>query len=114
MCLAVVLAAELALQFWGKNEKYGVANLGISFGAFPGIGTWLLLSVWIVLASWYYKHRDRISILLILFGGAGNLIARFMFGSVWDYIYLPFLPFWFNLSDLLITGGVLLYLIWDN
>ncbi len=110
-----VLGIDLFLQFYWRQEGRGVANSGISFGVFQGIGGWLLLMVWIMVVVWYGKRRDRSgAIFLIVMGGAGNLIARLFLGGIWDYIYLPFLPFWFNLSDVLISWGVISYILGGN
>ena len=65
-----------------------------------------------------YKTRNddvrNDGLLLIALGGIGNILSRLVWGGVWDYICFPFLPFCFNLSDVLISLGVVSYILGVN
>ena len=52
-----------------------------------------------------------ISLSLILAGGFGNLFDRVFLGHVVDFIAVTFNPYVFNLADVFITIGIVLYLI---
>lgn len=56
------------------------------------------------------KLLSKFSVALILGGGAGNLIDRFVYGYVVDFIGIWKWPV-FNLADLFITIGVLLIIL---
>ena len=52
--------------------------------------------------------RNR-GLMLVLLGGLANLFSRVAWGWVWDYIH--FFGVWFNIADLLITVGVIFYIL---
>jgi lipoprotein signal peptidase len=115
-----LLSLDLFLQFFFRRYQLGIANSGISFGVFQNVEIWLLFLIWGVILVWYLKkHKNsktkaKNGLFLILAGGVGNLVARLMMGEVWDYVYLPPLPFWFNISDILISLGVVSYILGGN
>ena len=112
--LVMVFISDLILQRYFRSVGVGVANEGISFGLFPSmsgvvtVGIYLVFTAWFLVTSW--KGNFRLGLWALALGGLGNLWPRLLMGSVWDYIRLPLLPFSFNLSDALITGGTLSYL----
>ena len=91
-------------------------NTGAAFSSFSG-STGLLTALTALLVAgiliWLLTHRQeprrfRIPLLLILAGGAGNLIDRLCFSYVTDFIELLFVRFAiFNLADILITAGAI-------
>ena len=65
----------------------------------------------LLIKNYYQKHLLNIFYLsLIIAGAISNLIDRFLYGYVIDFINLSILPI-FNLSDLLIICGIGLWLI---
>jgi len=81
--------------------------------------TWILMTGFLILIIVFlYQYikfkRFYFFMVLIVLGGIGNMFNRVIWGSVWDYICLPFVPFCFNLSDLLISFGVLSYILGIN
>lgn len=90
-------------QYLGYSFGFGVENRGVSLGMFQGISFWLILGVWLYLV---YKRDEKFE--LLIWGGLGNLLPRMLFGGVWDYV--PYYFFWGNVSDLIITVGVLSFL----
>lgn len=107
----------LWLHFWlrlwiaGMDATAAICNPGGPFGILlPG---WLLLLIGfgaaVFLAVQWGKEKSfalEWPWLLILSGGAGNLLERALFGCIMDYIALPPLPV-FNVADILLIVGVL-------
>lgn len=113
---ALILVLDIVLQTVFRSLNIGMANrgvffgLGASFGSIFSISVYGLFFIWIIY-EFVRFHRKSTHLLLIGIGGLGNIICRIIYGSVWDYICLPFLPFCFNLSDVLISLGVINYLL---
>lgn len=115
----VVASVDVFLQIYFRSVGFGVPNYGISFGVLQGMGVWASLVILAAFLVWvlvkvYKKETIESGLILIAMGGLGNGLGRFLLGNVWDYISLPFLPFWFNLSDLLISLGVVSYILGGN
>lgn len=97
-----------------------VKNYGIAFGFFKNfLYLNILLSLIILLSLvffvFYKKIRDRQILLAISFivgGGIGNLLDRFIFGYVIDYLKLTFFSPVCNLSDYFISIGVFIFIIY--
>lgn len=95
-----------------------VHNSGIAFGLFPGLPDMFmvitLISMLIVL-YFYLTVEPRGALLtvgcaLILGGAMGNLLDRFRFGYVVDFINFSFWPA-FNIADSSVSIGVALLLV---
>lgn len=96
-----------------------VENTGAAFGMF-GDFTMILtiitaICIVVVLAAmiFYQKHTffSRAASILIVSGGIGNLIDRFLLGYVVDYIQVSFFPPIFNLADCFVVVGVIFFLV---
>jgi len=96
-------------------ELRGVENTGIAF-SIPVAREWVILfgvGVLIFLGKYIFFHslrgRTLVSAILVFSGALGNLIDRVFWGRVTD-----FFAFWnfpvFNLADVFITMGVLIFL----
>lgn len=115
----LVLVIDIFLQIYFRMVGFGISNLGVSFGMFKETGSIMAALFWTFLVGFLILERVRRktlnrSIVLIVLGGLGNIVGRMVGGEVWDYIYLPIFPFWFNLSDVLITLGVVSYILGSN
>jgi len=104
------------------------ANHGVAFSMLSG-RTLLISSisvlavgmlVWMYLKSWREGTKVLLTAIGLIFSGAfGNLYDRLVLGYVRDFIdFVPPLPVvghWavFNVADICITVGVLLYLLWE-
>ena len=111
---------------------YGLSNLfnihfiwnrGVSFSAFNFVMPIVLsvLTALIVLWLLYYLFKksnvyERLPLAFIIGGAFGNLVDRLRFGAVADFIQWHIGGVWtfpaiFNVGDIFITFGVILYLI---
>lgn len=110
---------DLLLQFYFKKVGFGIGNRGMSFGIGSDI-VWpieLVLTILVLFfGCWMFYSRKNLNpyLLVIFAGGTSNLIARLTWGEVWDYIEVPFLGLWINLSDTLITLGSFSYILVTN
>lgn len=111
--LTGVVIVDILLQIHFRGSGWGVMNRGVSLGMFPRLGQELAVIVYFIFIILYLNHaksrKFSFGLTLLALGGLGNLVSRLFWGGVWDYIYLPILPFWFNLSDVMIAGGILAY-----
>ncbi len=109
---------DLFLQGYLRRAGWGVLNRGVSFGILPGLGQVAAVVIYFIFIILYLNSlRSRKfswELSLLALGGLGNLIPRLLWGGVWDYLFLPMMPFWFNLSDVMITVGVVSYILRGN
>lgn len=107
---------DIFLQSYFRAQNFGMLNRGVSFGLAPEIGYIVSLSAFSFFIVWYFydkfflKKSSRF-IFLVALGGGVNILCRFFWGSIWDYFCFSFLPFCFNLSDVLIGLGVVSYIL---
>ena len=100
-------------------------NTGIAFGIFESENilyhsiSVLIFIVICILIIWLIKSAqnfEKVSISLIIGGAFGNLFDRVVYNAVPDFIdihYHDFHWFVFNVSDIVITCGVILLLLKD-
>jgi lipoprotein signal peptidase len=110
----------LLLHFWLRSwimkiEDWTViCNQGWPFGVLlPEWFTLIGFGAIIFFFTQWWKEKLLIAgwpWLLIISGGAGNLLERKFFGCILDYIALPFFPV-FNIADVLLTIGIIGILI---
>lgn len=93
-------------------------NRGAAFSVLRDHPGWLLFLTTVILVLvaaivFLPKREDllsRLSLSLILGGGLGNLLDRFLYGAVVDFIRLDFINFpIFNCADIAVTAGVVLF-----
>ena len=99
-----------------------VWNTGIGFGLFSFQANWsyhfITFIICIIIIYLFYltitsKVLQKISLTIIIGGALGNLYDRMFFFAVPDFIdlhYKNFHWFTFNVADIFITVGILLYL----
>ncbi len=129
---ALLLVADRLTKWWAEAVLQGLGtlpalpgvfqftyarNTGAAFSMFTG-NNWALalinlLMVALVIAL-YFKLKGlhpltRFSLVMIAFGGLGNVIDRAMYGYVVDFIELTFVRFAvFNVADMMVTVGAAL------
>ena len=92
-------------------------NRGMVFGLFQGVGAWVgWLSIIIIAGLLLYLARlprtatlMRVGLAMMIGGALGNLVDRVMAGEVVDFITTPLIPWVFNLADLFVNGGVVVF-----
>ncbi|WP_026291292.1 signal peptidase II [Coprothermobacter platensis] len=84
-----------------------VLNQGVSFGVSFGQGTTILVIFAVILLLWVALSEKKY-LWLSLFGALGNVLDRFIYGGVIDFIHMGSFP-WFNVADFLITLGLVLW-----
>ena len=102
-----------------------VWNSGMAFGLFESesntyhIISAVIASVIIILIIWLYKSTllvEKIALSIVIGGALGNLFDRIKYNAVPDFIdmhYRDFHLFVFNVSDIVITIGIILLLLSD-
>ncbi len=142
LAIAAVIVADQWLKFWMLDEwdllsgtiheitpffnLVLVWNPGVSFGLFAtgsDASRWLLIGitsavsvglfVWLLRAQ---THWLRSAIVLVIGGAVGNIIDRFIYGAVVDFLDFHVMGYhWpvFNLADSCICVGVAM-LLWDS
>jgi lipoprotein signal peptidase len=113
------LFLDLTLQVLGRVFLFGVVNEGFSFGLSFGGRNGLPILIYILFVSWSIfeikkQPEIRSKTILIMTGATGNIVSRLIWGSVWDYLCVPLIPFCFNLSDMLISLGIVSYILGVN
>lgn len=135
---AVVVIADRLVKWWAidalADTPYGVEilpffnlvlveNRGISFGLFgggtlpPSLLAAVALAVTLALVIWLRRVETRLlaaAIGLVIGGALGNVIDRFRYGAVVDFLDLHWDDFhWpaFNLADAAISVGVVVLLM---
>ena len=101
-----------------------VFNTGISYGLFSGGGDfqkWILISLSILIIIFLLNLirnestiLSKLSISFIIGGALGNVLDRFTYGAVVDFISLHAKGFsWyiFNIADMFIVLGVILFIL---
>lgn len=116
--LLFLLDRCLKIYFW-YNSDLAYLNTNISFSL--AIGQYFLwpilflLIIFVGLQTWQNyqkKHKNFYAWGLILIGAVSNILDRFHYGGVIDFIALPYFPI-FNLSDVFIFLGVVYLLIFN-
>jgi len=114
------------------GNDFGISNLfniqfvwnrGVSFSAFNNVMPIIISVIITIIIAYlvYYLFKksadyERLPIAMILGGALGNLVDRIRFGAVADFIQWHFGGLWtfpaiFNVGDVFITFGVILYFI---
>ena len=112
-----------SIGIWRPLRFTLVENNGVSFGLFHSEGIFgrialsgFSMAVVIAMAIWV-RRADRVfaglAIGLIMGGALGNVIDRWRYGSVVDFVDVQRLhfPWVFNLADSAITVGIVIFII---
>ena len=113
LAVAVWQTKPLVISPWLDFTFFANKNIAFSL---PVAGDWLgwfIALILLILGVYFINHWHKLScwqalaLTSIMIGG--NLLDRVQYGYVIDYIEIRFLTV-FNLSDALITGGIILML----
>lgn len=108
---AGIISSIILLDHFTKSLFVSSCNTGVAFGLFQSekyVG--LIASVLVILMFSFYllKQTKKLPIIpasLIIGGGLSNLLDRFVFGCVRDFIDFRIWPS-FNIADIAINVGV--------
>ena len=97
-----------------------VENRGAAFGMFQNQRWFFIVFAVVMIAAFIYQIKIRkktdkmflIAAVLVISGGIGNLIDRFVFGYVIDYIKLSFFTPVCNFADYCITFGAVILIVY--
>lgn len=119
LILFLVLFDQLAKYSIRHSGGFYICNKGISFGfSIPNLLFYSLISL-VFLVSFLYLlgkinfkelNLNKNGIILVLGGAIANLVDRYNYGCVIDFINLNFFPI-FNFADIFITIGVIMIII---
>lgn len=79
-----------------------------------GVAVFLLLLGWFLINLKTLERVQVIGLTLVLGGGIGNMIDRFLFGGVTDFLFMQLGPLHtgvFNVADMAIVFGIVLLLV---
>lgn len=118
VCLLVLIDFITKFLVSKYNIHFGIINYslnsGIIFGFLKGYNwIFILINLFVVLFLGYYlffkRNVNDFGFVLVLAGAIGNLIDRFVYSAVIDFIDLKY---WyiFNLADAFVVIGVCLIL----
>lgn len=118
------LLAAAAVIFFDQLTKFLAPRLGLAVERNPGVafGLWphfdweaVVLIFLLGLTAYLWKKspagsaNQSLGLMLIFGGGLSNFFDRLVWGNIRDFIDLKVWPV-FNLADVAITAGVLLFL----
>ncbi len=125
---AAAVVADLATKAWARRALSGRGVLWLwrpwfslrllyNTGATLGVGaaherviTVASGVLVLVLAAMVWRvRRGGVGLALMLAGGVGNLASRLLQGRVTDFAHVWFWPGIFNLADVFLRGGALLF-----
>lgn len=107
--VALIILLDQLLKTFVVNGGFGITNKNIVFGLLSCYLA-ILLPFLLLLFFWGLKKGFSWGIILIFSGGLSNLIDRVLRGGVIDFIDIKIIPV-FNLADIMICVGLLLFLI---
>lgn len=131
---ALLLAADQIIKYYvrlllkgsepftvigGLLEFTYLENSGAAFGLFRE-QIWLLMAIaflaFLLIAALLFFYRNHTAFsycaaILLIAGGIGNMIDRFLYGFVIDFIHVMFFDYVFNFADCCITVGTVLFVI---
>lgn len=99
-----LVAADQLFKFLALKFFHSVFNRGIAFGLGENVPILLIIIAYSILVLWILRNKSGLGEILLLAGGAGNILDRLIFGNIVDWIRLGNL--WFNLADVYIAIGV--------
>ena len=99
----------------GPISLVNIVNTGTVFGLLKSAGiiftvAAILVSVYLIVKHKNYDLRMQLPLGLVLGGALGNVVDRFVYGAVIDFIDVHFWPI-FNVADSAITVAIALFVI---
>lgn len=115
--MLMVVVVDQVSKILAESKGVVVINEGGVFGLLPHWGwLWLLPVILLIVVISWWRSNDvfiRGALVLIIGGGISNLIDRFVYGGVRDFIYYPGLAVYGNVADIFLAIGLLL-VVWHQ
>lgn len=116
--VSLLILFDFLTKFLFRILGVGYMNTGVSFSAFAEVSQIVLILAGLAICCFLIALMAGGSLsktsfggtALMLAGGLGNLASRVVWGGVWDWIGIGFLPV-FNVADILINAGCFLFVI---
>lgn len=102
----LLVASDQILKLLAVNFFHPALNSGVAFGIGENIPIISIIIVYLTLALMVIKSKSGFGEMLLLAGGAGNILDRLIYGKIVDWI--RFGNLWFNLADVYLVGGIAL------
>ena len=103
------VASDQILKFLAVKFFHPAFNSGIAFGIGKNVPVIITAVVFLILALSIYKNKSGFGEMILLAGGAGNILDRLIYGKIVDWI--KFGSLWFNLADVYIVGGIAVIIV---
>ena len=100
----LLVASDQILKLSAIKFFHPLLNSGVAFGIGGNIPILAIIIVFLILFLSVSKGKLGFGEMLLLAGGAGNILDRLMYGKIVDWI--KFGSLWFNLADVYIAIGV--------
>lgn len=113
LCFFCLVADQLS-KYSAFQQGFAVLNSGIAFGFLarePWLFTILSMVALIIFALYYWRHQQNYPLVLLVFGASSNLIDRFIYGGVIDWLMVPGLNIKNNLADWMVIFAVVWFLV---
>lgn len=114
------LPFEQAVPIMPNLALYRTWNEGVAFSFLSGMSGWAIVVMRLAIVAfimWWWRssdhpsHLSHLGFVMVIAGAVGNIVDRFVYGHVVDYV-LFHTETWsfavFNLADSLITVGAIL------
>lgn len=102
----LLVASDQISKLLAIKYSQPVFNSGVAFGVGRGIPGLVIIIVFLILSILVFRGRSGLGEMLLLAGGAGNILDRLVYGKIVDWI--RFVNLWFNLADVYIGLGMIL------
>ena len=103
------VASDQILKLLAVKFFHPAFNSGIAFGIGKNVPVIITAVVFLILALSIYKNKSGFGEMILLAGGAGNILDRLIYGKIVDWI--KFGSLWFNLADVYIVGGIAVIIV---
>lgn len=107
VALAVLFLDQLSKHMVITKQSLVILNTGISFGLAADSPLISLISIGILLILlWWWVQQPSVSLALIWAGGLSNLLDRWQWQGVIDWLPIPFTSLHNNFADIAIFVGL--------
>lgn len=111
--LSIIILDQVTKAVVLNSGIPSACNNGVAFGILAGFPNLLVSSAVLSVIVYFFAREQRriayFAFALLIGGSISNILDRLTRGCVVDFIQLPIWPTTFNLADLGITAGVIIF-----